>query len=229
MMRQRLAAVVLLMPFLFSVTPAWADGPAADVAAGAAVFDGEGRMPMFSCEPSESADDDCKGTWDGMFTATLSGRHTRSDGQEVPWTAYIHAPGAASLEYPAPDEASTCAAGPVRGHATFGGGGGGSDAFGAYANSSLLPAPIVNTKVSLTFEWHRQATAGPLVVTEMSIEFRVIGVGWVTVVDDSRSVSVTDAAATFVADEPLDCVTQAPATLVGAIKGTLSGIAVSTA
>lgn len=223
-MRTPVTVAALLAFFVMPPVPAQADVVAAT---GAATFTGTARMPMFPCEPTEPGGDVCEGTWNGTLTGALEGRHTTTDGREVPWGVVIDAPGTASLRYAAPNDATDCAAGLVQGHATFSGGGGNNQAWGAYVNSTPIPAPIVGTKLSLHFQWPRAGTTGPVVVTGMSIEIQVYGVGWVTVIDDSQSVSAAAGGATFMPDEPVDCVSHPPAALEGTMEGTLSGIAVA--
>jgi len=191
---------------------------AADTAAGAAAFDGFARLPGAGECPGAEAPG-CRGEWRGSFTGEFSGVFTDNAGRATPWSVELDAPGSASL---AASPAGGC--GPLTGTATFAGGV--NQAFGAFGDGVPVPKPVIGAQVSLSFEWDRQGTTGPLAVTALVVRLDVYGVGWVTVIDDHRAVSVPGAMGWFVSDQPLDCAVSAPGQLAGQFGGALSGIAV---
>lgn len=213
------AGALLLAALSAPMTPAAAD----DVATGSVVFTGRAALPVFPCAPPEPGALPCEGTWEGRFTGQFSGVDTVG-GERIPWALELDTPGTADFAYAdVVEQGLGCTGSVARGRLTFSGGL--NQAYGAYKNAPLVPSAIAAATAALDFEWRREGTTGAVLVTSLSLDINVRGVGWVNVIDDDRQVAVADAVATFLPDRPTDCAGGAPKALTGAIQGTLSGLA----
>lgn len=216
-----LAVLANVAVMALPATPAQAQ----DAAVGALAFSGNASLPVFPCEPPEAGSLPCQGTWQGKFTGGFSGSHVNEAGMRIPWAVELDAPGSAQFAYADTVEAGVgCAESVAQGRLTLSGGL--NQAFGAYNNSSFVPAPIVGARITVDFDWTRQGAAGALLATDLRIDLNVYSVGWVNVVDESRSIAVTDAVASFVPEESPDCLADVPGSLRGVMQGKLSSIAV---